>query len=214
MADTDDADAIVTKINSYSAQTGVTASNSSDAISLSTEAFGSDAKLVLGGADAAEFGGAISGGDDAVVTITDENDVAETITGNGQAVSYRGSQLTATLASGTGSATLTVSNSGATLQIGANKDQNMSIDINEMSTKTLGDSTVGLVKDINLQTQDGANNAIKTLDKAIQLVSGERSKLGAFQNRLEHTINNLGTSSENLTAAESRVRDVDYTLAA
>ena len=42
----------------------------------------------------------------------------------------------------------------------------------------------------------------------------ERSKLGAYQNRLDHTINNLGTSSENLTAAESRIRDVDYALAA
>ena len=42
----------------------------------------------------------------------------------------------------------------------------------------------------------------------------QRSNLGAVQNRLEHTINNLGTSSENLTAAESRIRDVDYVLAA
>lgn len=54
-----------------------------------------------------------------------------------------------------------------------------------------------------------ATAAIKVLDKAIESVSSERSKLGAFQNRLDHTINNLKTSSENLTAAESRVRDVD-----
>ena len=54
-----------------------------------------------------------------------------------------------------------------------------------------------------------ASNGITVIDNAIQLVSAERSKLGAVQNRLEHTINNLGTSSENLTAAESRIRDVD-----
>ncbi|WP_409290519.1 flagellin Hag [Peribacillus sp. SCS-37] len=54
-----------------------------------------------------------------------------------------------------------------------------------------------------------ATKAITTINKAIETVSAERSKLGANQNRLEHTINNLGTSSENLTAAESRVRDVD-----
>lgn len=54
-----------------------------------------------------------------------------------------------------------------------------------------------------------ATAAIKVLDNAITKVSEERSKLGAYQNRLEHTINNLGTSSENLTAAESRIRDVD-----
>ena len=55
---------------------------------------------------------------------------------------------------------------------------------------------------------------LTTLDEAINKVSAERSKLGAIQNRLEHTINNLDTSSENLTAAESRIRDVDYALAA
>ncbi|WVE39680.1 flagellin, partial [Priestia megaterium] len=49
---------------------------------------------------------------------------------------------------------------------------------------------------------------------AIKLVSDERSQLGAKQNRLEHTINNLSTSSENLSSAESRIRDVDYALAA
>ena len=62
---------------------------------------------------------------------------------------------------------------------------------------------------IDVSTQANAGKAISTIQNAIETVSGERSKLGAYQNRLEHTINNLGTSSENLTAAESRVRDVD-----
>ncbi len=50
---------------------------------------------------------------------------------------------------------------------------------------------------------------VTTIDTALETVSTERAKLGALQNRLEHTINNLGTSSENLSAAESRIRDVD-----
>ena len=58
-------------------------------------------------------------------------------------------------------------------------------------------------------TQDGANEAITNINKAIEQVSAERSKLGAIQNRLEHTIANLGTSAENLQAAESRIRDLD-----
>lgn len=62
---------------------------------------------------------------------------------------------------------------------------------------------------LNISTQASADAAITTIQKAIEFVSGERSKLGAYQNRLEHTINNLGTSAENLTAAESRIRDVD-----
>jgi len=63
-------------------------------------------------------------------------------------------------------------------------------------------------------TQTDAETAIKSFDNAIKTVSAERSKLGAYQNRLDHTINNLNASSENLTAAESRIRDVDYALAA
>lgn len=63
-------------------------------------------------------------------------------------------------------------------------------------------------------TQTGADAAITAINNAIEKVSTERAKLGAYQNRLEHTINNLGTSAENLTAAESRIRDVDYALAA
>lgn len=62
---------------------------------------------------------------------------------------------------------------------------------------------------LDVSTHDNATAAVKVIDEAINKVSAERSKLGAFQNRLEHTINNLGASAENLTAAESRIRDVD-----
>lgn len=62
---------------------------------------------------------------------------------------------------------------------------------------------------LNVSSQEAANTAITTLDAAIKSVSEERSKLGAVQNRLEHTISNLNNSSENLSAAESRIRDVD-----
>ena len=62
---------------------------------------------------------------------------------------------------------------------------------------------------INVSTQELADQAITTINKALEDVSSERSKLGAMQNRLEHTIANLGTSAENLQAAESRIRDLD-----
>ncbi len=65
---------------------------------------------------------------------------------------------------------------------------------------------------INVSTRSAANTAISTINTAINNVSGERSKLGAIQNRLEHTIANLSTSAENLTAAESRIRDVDIAV--
>ncbi|MCQ2978963.1 MAG: hypothetical protein MJ245_04100 [Clostridia bacterium] len=64
-------------------------------------------------------------------------------------------------------------------------------------------------KGLNISTREGANRSIDIIDAAITKVSQERSKYGAIQNRLEYTINNLDTTSENMTSAESTVRDVD-----
>ena len=98
-----------------------------------------------------------------------------------------------------------------TFHIGANKDQNVTLNISKMDAETLGvgtgDSKSGT--GIKVDTQTDANTAIETINNAIKTVATERSNLGAMQNRLEHTINNLSTSSENLSAAESRIRDVD-----
>ncbi|MBN3554212.1 flagellin Hag [Fictibacillus nanhaiensis] len=74
---------------------------------------------------------------------------------------------------------------------------------------TNGTNNTGIQRALDVSTNKNATIAIEVINKSIEKVSAERSKLGAYQNRLEHTINNLGTSSENLTAAESRVRDVD-----
>ncbi len=71
---------------------------------------------------------------------------------------------------------------------------------------------IDLIAGIDVSTRGAANAAISTINNAINTVSGERSKLGAIQNRLEHTIANLATSAENLTAAESRIRDVDIAV--
>ncbi|HKM32762.1 MAG TPA: flagellin [Oscillospiraceae bacterium] len=92
-----------------------------------------------------------------------------------------------------------------TLQIGANgaTDQKVSLEVTAQSTEGLG------LTAIDVATQDGANKAIASIDDAINTVSGTRATLGALQNRLEHTINNLSATSENLTAAESRIRDTD-----
>jgi flagellin len=62
---------------------------------------------------------------------------------------------------------------------------------------------------VDISDATNANAAIETITSAINSVSAERAKMGATQNRLEHTINNLGASAENMTAAESRIRDVD-----
>ena len=96
------------------------------------------------------------------------------------------------------------------LQIGSNQNQKLGFQINDMSA-------IGLdveKSDLQIDSYANAQTTLANIDIAINKVSAERSKLGAVQNRLDHTINNINTSSENLTAAESRVRDVDYTEAA
>jgi len=89
------------------------------------------------------------------------------------------------------------------LQIGANEGQFMEIRIQNLSPQALG------IDKINLSTSDGAQKAITVVDKAINMISSVRSKLGAYQNRLEHTVANLSVAAENMTASLSRIQDAD-----
>jgi flagellin len=98
---------------------------------------------------------------------------------------------------------LHVVNNTPQFQIGADQGQTMEIAISDMSAKALG------VDKLDLTTVGGAQHAIGRLNKAIDTVSSERSKLGAFQNRLEYAVNNLRNTHGNLSAAESRIRDAD-----
>ncbi|OAA93655.1 flagellin [Clostridium coskatii] len=122
-----------------------------------------------------------------------------------------------------------------TMQVGANMGQTFEISIADMRSNALGiagtaggsvagvagakftstnvvtDGTSATLREaaLDVSSTDTATAALKVLDNATAAVSAQRSQLGAYQNRLEHTIANLGTSSENLTSAESRIRDVD-----
>lgn len=94
---------------------------------------------------------------------------------------------------------------GLTLQIG---DTNDSYNQLELSIADMHVSALGLT-DLDISSRQGASDAISMVKNAINQVSTTRGALGAVQNRLEHTINNLGVTTENITAAESRIRDVD-----
>lgn len=122
---------------------------------------------------------------------------------NKSTIEIGGIQISFNANLGDGATNIVVVNNSLTMQIGANEGQTMNISVNDMSSKALG------VDGVDVTSAAGAQSAITTIDNALKQVSGERAKLGAFQNRLEHTINNLGTSAENLTASESRIRDVD-----
>jgi flagellin len=98
---------------------------------------------------------------------------------------------------------------GIILHIGANAGQNISVTIGDMRVTGGANTEMTDLSTVALGTQAGADAAITLVDTAIDFLSGERANLGAVQNRLEHTINNLSVTSENLTASESRIRDVD-----
>lgn len=98
-----------------------------------------------------------------------------------------------------------VSGEGLTFQIGANgvEDQRVTLNVDDMSSGAIG------VANADVSTRDAANKAIEMVDKAVKTVSMQRAGLGALQNRLEYTVNNLTTTNENLTNAESQIRDTD-----
>jgi flagellin len=106
---------------------------------------------------------------------------------------------------GVGKEALNSTGEGLTFQIGANgvEDQRLTVNVGDMSASALG------IKGISVAKQDDANAAINKLDDAIKTVSTQRAKLGAVQNRLEHTVNSLNTANENMTSSESQIRDTD-----
>lgn len=93
---------------------------------------------------------------------------------------------------------------GLKIQAGANAGQTIEMYINNM-----GAGALGLDDTVSIATREDADKAISTMDKALKSVSSERSRLGAYQNRLEHAYNATMNTAENLTAAESRIRDAD-----
>lgn len=150
------------------------------------------------------------------ISVADETDIKAGSTLNfdklGLSVSFSADNDFKTLAD-----TKDIKTSGTALnfQIGANQNTVLGISIDAMDKANLGTGTAVAVDVANLGAVDlttagkGFDKNIVVIDKAIAQVSAQRSQLGAWQNRLEHTIKNLDTSAENLQASESRIRDVD-----
>ena len=93
--------------------------------------------------------------------------------------------------------------------IGANMDQRTQVFIGTMTAKGLGIMNVGDDSFVSLETPDGANRAIGTMDAAIKIINKQRADLGAYQNRLEHAVIGLDIGAENMQASESRIRDTN-----
>ena len=205
------ADALAAALSSVN---GITVSHSSGAgtLTITNNAVGSASKLTI--TDDANLTGtalAVNGlGNDATITGTGFTGHS-TASGNSISVydgSFKGMtlQLNGSLmdTSGANTASGSITGNGAlVMQIGSATGQTMGISISDMRATALG------VNNIDLSTQSSASAAITTIATAIALVSTQRATLGAYQNRLDHTINNLSTESQNLTSASSQITDVD-----
>lgn len=114
-------------------------------------------------------------------------------------------EITMSEGAGVGADKALGSGEGLIFQIGANgvEDQRLQLNISDMGASAIG------VADVNVSERDDANEGINKIDDAIKAVSTQRAKLGAIQNRLEHTVNSLNVANENLSAAESQIRDTD-----
>lgn len=156
---------------------------------------GEDAEVILGDGFGVQATAEVTGND---VTITDRD---------GFSIYFEIEAGMTTDAAGTvtsSNVTFDVTNIGTmTLQIGANENQTMEISIPDLSAKALGIDRVDVTK------VNGGDDAIIALDKALDKVGDVRSKIGAFENRLDSTVSSLDEFSENMTGALSRIADVD-----
>ena len=103
--------------------------------------------------------------------------------------------------------------SGLSLQVGINAATNgsdtLTVNISDMHATELGSGSGTMISDVDISSVSGAQSALGVIDNAISDISTSRAGLGALQNRLNVTISNLGSARENLSAANSRIRDVD-----
>ena len=161
-----------------------------------TESLANLGAATLQGTDAALVFGAGSG----FTAYESSGNVVTLLDGDAKGLSF---EITEDIAAAATNSIVVDSNGTLTMQIGANEGQELNIGLNDMRAGALG------VDNVDISSQSSASDAITIINDAITSVSTERAKLGAVQNRLEHTIKNLDTSAENLQASESRIRDVD-----
>ncbi|MCH8536592.1 MAG: flagellin [Alkalimonas sp.] len=186
-------------INSKSGQTGVVAEDNGEGITL-VAADGRNISILLG-TDAATAGAAGFGLDDVNVEGLEANanidsaDLKASDFADGAATTY---------------STVTLSSATA-IEIAAGSKGNTGLNSVGFVTGTYGGGEDGqFLKDIDISTFEGAQEAITAIDNALSTVAGQRAELGALQNRFESTVANLAVTAENLTAANSRIRDADF----
>ncbi|MDX1489665.1 MAG: flagellin [Pseudohongiellaceae bacterium] len=185
--------AAVSAINAVSGQTGVVAEDNGSSLTL-TAADGRNVVLAFdtqGGAAAANFG----------LGNTAESDFSD---GGSTGITRANEDATTTYS------TVTLSSAGA-IEVSGGTNGNSAIAELGIEKGTFGGGESGqFLSEIDISTQEGANAALEAIDNALNSVNSARADLGAIQNRFETTISNLALTSENLSAANSRIKDADF----
>ncbi|MBU8922178.1 MAG: hypothetical protein KOO63_10215 [Bacteroidales bacterium] len=213
---------VVDQINLYSSSTGATASIVGGDLTVTSNGYGSNVNAsVVSNLAAATTSTGIG-----MTVIADTGvDIAGTIgslaaTGRGRVLTGGAGLAVEGIAISTGLAvgaagSVTVTNNSLVFQVGANKNQTVTITLNRLATNGIGTDVTGNIfnnlSEITVLSADQAQDAIEIIDKAIQQVSAKRGELGVFQkNTLESSTANLAITEENLVAAESIIRDTDF----
>jgi flagellin len=214
----DDEATLAQTINDNSQLLGVSASVSGGKLNITTADVGSAATLTVSAAAGALTGALVNDsvtGTDATITdaTVGANYIATgntiTVTGGsfqGMQMQLNGSEMSSTGANNLANISIT-GNGSLTFQIGANQNQTMSVSIQNMSASALG------VNNIDVTSAANASNAITTISSAIDTVTEQQAQLGAYQNRLQDTMSNLDTSTQNLTTAQSGITDTNMAQA-
>ena len=213
---------VVTAINNYNSSTQATASVVGGDLTIATDGYGSgESASVVSTVAAATTSSGVG-----TTAVTDTGiDIAGTIgglaaTGSGlvltgdTGLAVEGISVSTALAAGA-AGSVTITDNALVFQVGANSGQTVEIALNALTATGLGTSVSGNsfnnLSEISVLTSAGSQDAIDVIDKAIQQVSEKRGELGVFQkNTLESTAANLAIAEENLVAAESLIRDVDF----
>ncbi|MBN2071820.1 MAG: flagellin [Candidatus Krumholzibacteriota bacterium] len=213
---------VVDQINTYSSSTGATAAVVGGTLTITSQGYGANVNAsVVSNVAAATTSTGVG-----TTVVTDAGvDIAGTIgglaaTGLGKVLTGDSGLATEGVAISTDHAvgaagSITISNNSLVFQVGANKNQTVTITLNRMSTSGIGTGVIGnlfaSLSEISVLSSDQAQDSIEIIDKAIQQVSKKRGELGVFQkNTLESSSANLAIAEENLVAAESVIRDTDF----
>ncbi len=218
-------------INQYTGQTGVVASidNSNGNLVLASTVYGTQGNFTVASSgpnagNISALNGTTTNGADIDINLTDPNGNTITVTGQGNTANALGLVITVhgvdpnnpfqTL-DDDAEGDILIENNSLTFQIGANANQTAVISLGDVRASALGQGVAGSqfsnLAMIDVTTQQGAQDAIRVIDKAISDISNLRGQLGAFQaNTLAANVNNLRFTLENTVTAESVIRDTDY----